>query len=236
MDCRVKPGNDRDRFNLKKNALELQPRRSGKIDVGDDLLRDQGIELLRGKRHRFDPLWGELCLYRGERQRFLHLGAQSVDDGSRGLRRHQHPVPEAVIGVGIPSSIVVGTFGRAGERFSVLSASGSRRASAIKDIADEMPMKQKSTRPLITSVSAAGPPLNGTCVALTPAESRKRSAAQWVALPTPADAKVIAPPLARSTSSLTVLIPASIRLDPLQAEQERIPRTVCGPLLLPDAL
>ena len=27
---------------------------------------------------------------------------------------------------------------------------------------DEMPMKQKSTRPVITSVSAAGPPLNGT--------------------------------------------------------------------------
>src|ERR1700730_5403005 len=101
MDCRVKPGNDRDRFNLKKNALELQPRGSGKIDVRDDLLRDQGIELLRGKRHRFDPLWGELCLYGGERQRFLHLGVQSFDDGSRGLRRHQHPVPEAVIGVGI---------------------------------------------------------------------------------------------------------------------------------------
>ena len=29
---------------------------------------------------------------------------------------------------------------------------------------------------------------------------------------------------------------ASIRLDPLQAEQEAIPRIAYGPLLLPDAL
>jgi hypothetical protein len=31
----------------------------------------------------------------------------------------------------------------------------------MNGIADEMPMKQKLTRPVITSVSAAGPPLNG---------------------------------------------------------------------------
>ena len=49
-------------------------------------------------------------------------------------------------------------------------------------------MQVKSTRPVVTSVSASGPPLNGTWTALNPALTRSRSAAQWVALPTPADA------------------------------------------------
>ena len=70
-------------------------------------------------------------------------------------------------------------------------------------------MKQKSTRPVMTSVSAAGPPLNGTWVALMPAESKKRSAAQCVALPTPAEAKVSAPTLVRSTRAATVVMPVA---------------------------
>src|SRR5260370_14584386 len=106
-----------------------------------------------------------------------------------------------------PSSIVVGTFGRAGERFAVLTASGIRRPSVMNAIADEMPITQKSTRPAITSVRAASPPLNGTWVALTPAASRKRSAAQCVALPTPADPKVTVLSFARSTNSPAVLMP-----------------------------
>src|SRR5215475_2869661 len=48
------------------------------------------------------------------------------------------------------------------------------RPSLRNGIADEMPIKQKSMRPVITSASAAGPPVSGTCVALTPADSRKR--------------------------------------------------------------
>ena len=54
--------------------------------------------------------------------------------------------------------------------------------------AADMPMQVKSTRPVITSVSASGPPRNGTCTAWNPALTRRRSAAQWVALPTPAEA------------------------------------------------
>ena len=48
-------------------------------------------------------------------------------------------------------------------------------------------MQAKSTRPVITSVIASGPPRNGTWVPWKPALTRKRSAAQWVALPTPAE-------------------------------------------------
>jgi hypothetical protein len=56
---------------------------------------------------------------------------------------------------------VVGTFGNVGDQLRRLTASGSKRPSLMNGIADEMPMKQKLTRPVITSVSAAGPPLNG---------------------------------------------------------------------------
>src|SRR5262249_30487256 len=62
-------------------------------------------------------------------------------------------------------------------------------------------------RPVITSVSASGPPRNGTCVALNPALTMKRPAAQWVALPTPAEAKLMLPSFAFATSSCRVLIP-----------------------------
>ena len=77
----------------------------------------------------------------------------------------------------------------------------------MKGRPDEMPMLMKSTSPLATWVRASGPPLNGTWTALNPAASRNRSAAQWVALPTPADANVNEPFLAASTNSLRVLIP-----------------------------
>jgi hypothetical protein len=68
-------------------------------------------------------------------------------------------------------------------------------------------MQAKSTRPVITSVIASTPPLNGTCVALKPALSRSRSAARCVALPTPAEAKVMFPAFAAATMSLSVLMP-----------------------------
>jgi hypothetical protein len=77
----------------------------------------------------------------------------------------------------------------------------------MKGMPDEMPMLMKSTSPLATWVRASGPPLNGTWRAVNPAASRSRSAAQWVALPTPADANVNEPFLAAWTSSLSVLIP-----------------------------
>ena len=68
-------------------------------------------------------------------------------------------------------------------------------------------MHMKSTRPVSTSVSASGPPLNGTWVASNPAASRSRSAAQCVALPMPADANVMLPFFAAATSCWIVLKP-----------------------------
>jgi len=72
---------------------------------------------------------------------------------------------------------------------------------------DGTPMQAKSTRPVITSVMASMPPSNGTCVALKPALMRSRSAAKCVALPTPADAKVMFPAFAAATISFSVVMP-----------------------------
>ena len=77
----------------------------------------------------------------------------------------------------------------------------------MKGRPDEIPMKMKSTRPVMTSVSASGPPRNGTCVTCRPALTMNRSAAQWVALPTPAEAKLIPSDFALATNSCTVLMP-----------------------------
>ena len=59
------------------------------------------------------------------------------------------------------------------------------------------------------SLIASGPPLNGTCTACTPALARKRMALRWVAVPTPAEPKFIAPgfALAAATKSATVRKP-----------------------------
>jgi hypothetical protein len=102
---------------------------------------------------------------------------------------------------------VVGTFGNALDRFAEQTASARSLPSLISPIADGMPMQAKSTRPVITSVTASTPPLNGTWVALKPALTRSRSAAQCVALPTPAEAKVIFPDFAAATNSPRVLMP-----------------------------
>ena len=67
-------------------------------------------------------------------------------------------------------------------------------------------MHMKSTRPVMTSVSASGPPRNGTCTAWKPPLRRRRSAAQCVALPTPAEAKVSERALAAAASSASVLM------------------------------
>ncbi len=69
----------------------------------------------------------------------------------------------------------------------------------------------KSTRPVMTSVSASGMPLNGTWIASNPALTRKRSVLRWVAEPTPAVAKVSPPglDLAAATRSFSVLKPFS---------------------------
>ena len=59
------------------------------------------------------------------------------------------------------------------------------------------------------SFIASGPPLNGTCTACTPVLDRKRMALRWVAVPTPAEPKFIAPgfAFAAATKSPTVLNP-----------------------------
>ena len=43
------------------------------------------------------------------------------------------------------------------------------------------------------SFIASGPPLNGTCTACIPALDMKRIALRWVAVPTPAEPKFMAP-------------------------------------------
>ena len=83
---------------------------------------------------------------------------------------------------------MVGTFGSALDRLVELTASATSLPSRISGSAADMPMLVQSTRPVITSVSASGPPRNGTCVAWKPPAIRMRSAAQCVALPTPAEA------------------------------------------------
>ena len=61
----------------------------------------------------------------------------------------------------------------------------------------------------MTSVSASGPPRNGTWTASKPALMRSRSTLRWVAEPTPTDAKLKDPgfALAAATKSWIVLIP-----------------------------
>ena len=61
------------------------------------------------------------------------------------------------------------------------------------------------------SFIASGPPLNGTCTACMPALDMKRIALRWVAVPTPADPKFMAPgfAFAAATKSATVLKPLS---------------------------
>src|SRR5262245_60789361 len=70
-------------------------------------------------------------------------------------------------------------------------------------------VKRKSARPDRTSVIASAPPRNGMCTASNPAAMRKRSALKWVAVPTPAEAKLKAPglDLAAATRSCAVLKP-----------------------------
>ena len=83
---------------------------------------------------------------------------------------------------------MVGTSGSAASASASTTASATSFLSRISGSAAEMPMQVKSTRPVITSVSASGPPRNGTWVAWKPPLIRMRSAAQCVALPTPAEA------------------------------------------------
>ena len=77
----------------------------------------------------------------------------------------------------------------------------------MKGSPDAMPMLMKSTRPVTTSVSASGPPLNGMWVASIPAATRRRSAPQCVALPMPAEAKVKLAIRPASINSFMVLNP-----------------------------
>ena len=83
---------------------------------------------------------------------------------------------------------MVGTSGSVRERLGVLTASAVSLPSLISGSAADMPIEVKSTRPVITSVSASGPPRNGTWTPVKPPATLIRSAAQCVALPTPAEA------------------------------------------------
>src|SRR6476661_128870 len=84
-----------------------------------------------------------------------------------------------------PASRVVGTSGSADARFDVLTPSATALPSRMKGSDGKIGLNTKSTRPLITSANASGPPLNGTCTPSNPALRRKRSALRWVAEPLP---------------------------------------------------
>ena len=81
---------------------------------------------------------------------------------------------------------MVGTSGSAELRFGVETASATSLRSRMKGSADAIVEKQKSTRPVITSVSTSGMPRNGTCTPSNPALKRKRSVVKCVDEPTPA--------------------------------------------------
>jgi hypothetical protein len=106
-----------------------------------------------------------------------------------------------------PSSLVVGTSGKAAVRVAPLTASARSLPSRTCGPTSAGGPKKKSTRPAITSDIASAPPLNGTWSASMPALIRNRSALRCVAVPTPTDENVSAPgrALAAATRSLAVL-------------------------------
>ena len=82
---------------------------------------------------------------------------------------------------------MVGTLGSARVRCGVLTANAIKPPDCRNGSTPDMPAHMKSMRPAITSVSDSAP-RNGTCTPSKPALTRSRSAAQWVALPAPAEA------------------------------------------------
>ena len=108
---------------------------------------------------------GQFLLNLWQCERLGRLRIEASDDRTRRLGRHQHAVPVIEIGIIVSASRVVGRSGRVGERLAELTASGTPGLFWMNGSPDEMPIKMKSTRPVITSVSASGPPRKGTCVA-----------------------------------------------------------------------
>ena len=112
-----------------------------------------------------------------------------VGDLAQRFGGQEQPVPERVVGIGVACLQRRRQVGQCG----VETASASSLPSRMNGSADAIVEKQKSTRPVITSVSTSGMPRNGTCTPSNLALKRKRSVVKCVDEPTPAVPKVIAP-------------------------------------------
>src|SRR6185436_3181520 len=107
----------------------------------------------------------------------------------------------------MPLSMTVGTCGNASARWRLGTAIGFTRFILMNAIAAGSEENITWTGPLARSVSAAGAPLYGTCVQVTPVIERNSSPERWVMVPVPADATLMAPGLALASAlkSFTVL-------------------------------
>src|SRR3954469_874094 len=89
---------------------------------------------------------------------------------------------------GTPLSAIVGNSGAAAVRFNVVTASPRRRLDLICCSTEGAVANPTTVSPPTRLVTAAPPPLYGTCVRLTPAMLLKSSAARCAELPLPDDA------------------------------------------------
>ena len=94
---------------------------------------------------------------------------------------------------GKPPSVIVGTSGTAGERLGLVMPSARNLPLCTCGTAACATTNIICTCPASTSVTAGATPLYGTCTMLIPADSLKSSAASWVVVPVPAEAKLSLP-------------------------------------------
>src|SRR5215210_160813 len=84
-----------------------------------------------------------------------------------------------------PCSASVGIFGAAGERFAVVTASGTRVPPSICPTASDILVNTACTSPESTAAVAGAPPRYGTCVSFTPVFALNNSAEKYINPPTP---------------------------------------------------
>src|SRR6187455_3653010 len=106
----------------------------------------------------------------------------------------------------MPLSMTVGICGSASARVRLETAIGFTRLILMNAIAAGSEENITWTWPLARSVSAAGAPLYGTCVQVTPVIERNSSPDRWVMVPVPADATLIAPGLALASAIKSFIV------------------------------
>src|SRR5512139_1989349 len=102
---------------------------------------------------------------------------------------------------------MVGTSGMLAWRLALVIATARSLPDLTCGVAEIVVVKSMVTRPPMTSVTAAGMPLYGTWIMLTPAARWNISADRWGAEPATGDANVSSPglPFAKAIRSFTDL-------------------------------